>query len=221
MIEAFANREALAEAVTDILAGGLAARGLLVATGGSTPGPVYDRLATRDLPWDGISVTLSDDRWVDPTSADSNEGLIRGRLLTGAAKSARFLPLMGAGESIAEDAAKAEERLAPYLPAAVTLMGMGPDGHVASLFPGSPELAEGLAGGRLAIPVAMSGQPPFTPRITLTRYALLQTGLIVLMITGEEKRALIERIAADPTYAPPAATFLRQTLCPVRALWAA
>ncbi|MGA2952903.1 MAG: 6-phosphogluconolactonase [Caulobacteraceae bacterium] len=212
MIETFADRETLADAAANLLAERLAKGGLFVATGGSTPGPVYDRLARRDLPWDRITVTLTDERRVDPAAEESNERLLRGRLLVGLAAPARFLPL--------HDPKAAEALLSPHLPAAVTLMGMGPDGHVASLFPGKPELAEGMAGQRLVIPVAMSGQPPFVARITLTRRALLQTGLIVLAVTGDDKRALLERIAADPAYAPPAATFLRQTEVPVRTLWA-
>jgi 6-phosphogluconolactonase len=212
MIETFPDRETLADAAADILAQRLADGGLFVATGGSTPGPIYDRLAKRDLPWDRIAVTLTDDRRVEPTAEESNERLVRQRLLVGTAAAARFLPL--------REPAAAESLLEPVLPAAVTLLGMGPDAHVASLFPGTPELAEGLYGERLVLPVAMSGLPPFVARITLTLPALLQTGLIVLAVTGEDKREILERIAADPAYAPPAAAILRQAAVPVRTLWA-
>jgi 6-phosphogluconolactonase len=213
MIETLPDRESLADTAADILAQRLAAGGLFVATGGTTPGPIYDRLALRDLPWDRIAVSLSDDRRVDPKADESNERLVRQRLLVGPAAAARFLPL--------REPAEAESLLSPVLPAAVTLLGMGPDAHVASLFPGTPELPQGLAGERLVIPLAMSALPPFTPRITLTLRALLQTGLIVLAVTGEDKRRILERIAADPAYAPPAAAILRQTTTPVRTLWAA
>jgi 6-phosphogluconolactonase len=213
MIETFADRDSLADAAADFIAGRLAAGGLFVATGGSTPGPVYDRLARRDLPWARIVVTLTDERRVDPDAEESNERLVRERLFVGPAAVARFLPL--------RDPQAAEALLGPHLPAAVTLMGMGPDGHVASLFPGGAELAEGLSGQGLVMPVAMSGQPPFVARITLTKRALLQTGLIVLAVTGDDKREVLERIAADPAYAPPAAAFLRLSEVPVRTLWAA
>jgi 6-phosphogluconolactonase len=213
MIETFTNRETLAQAAADLIADRLAAGGLFVATGGSTPGPIYDRLVRRDLPWDRVVATLSDDRRVDPTADESNERLVRQRLLVGPAAAARFLPL--------REPAAVESLLAPILPAAVSLLGMGPDGHVASLFPGTPELAEGLTGARLAIPVAMSGLPPFTPRITLTLRALLQTNLIILAVTGEDKREILERIAADAAYDPPAAAILRQEVVGVRTLWAA
>jgi 6-phosphogluconolactonase len=213
MIETFADRETLADAATNAIAERLREGGLFVGTGGSTPGPIYDRLAKRDLPWSRITVTLTDDRKVDPSSDESNEKLVRDRLLVGGAGAARFLSL--------REPAEAGALLAPCLPAAATLMGMGGDGHVASLFPNSPERHEGMTSERLVIPIAMAGLAPFVPRITLTLRALLQTGLVVLAVTGEDKRGVLERIAADPAYAPPAAAILRQSTVPVRTIWAA
>jgi 6-phosphogluconolactonase len=207
-IEAFESRDALTDACAEAIGERLAEGGLFVATGGSTPGPVYDRLARQPLPWDGITVTLSDERRVATDSELSNERLVRERLLVGRAAAARFVAL--------DDAS-----LPRLLPAAVTVLGMGPDGHVASLFPGGPELADGLGSDRLTIPVAMSGLAPFVPRLSMTLHALLQTALIILLVTGEDKRALIERIEADGTYSPPAAAVLRQDRCPVRVMWAA
>jgi 6-phosphogluconolactonase len=222
-IEAFDGHEALAAATAGLVAERLAVGGLFIATGGSTPGPVYDRLSRMDLPWSDISVTLTDERFVDPSDDESNARMIRDRLLTAKAAGARFLPLRASGETPAEDALAAEAWLSRLPTAAVELMGMGADGHVASLFPDAPELAEGLDldGEGLCLPVPMARLAPFVPRITLTARALIRTRLIVFLVTGEDKKALIERILADEAYAPPAATFLRQDRCPVRVLWAA
>jgi 6-phosphogluconolactonase len=222
-IEAFDGREALTDAAANALSERLTQGGLLVVAGGSTPRPVYDRLSGRDLPWSEVTVTLTDERQVDSGSDDSNEKMVRARLLTAKAAAAPFLPLRsGRLEPLAE-AAAAGMRVATHLPAAAVLLGMGADGHVASLFPNTPELAAGLDldGEALCLPVARAGLAPFVPRLTLTARALTQTRLLILLISGDDKRALIERIGREETYAPPAATFLRQDRCPVRVLWAA
>ncbi len=223
-IETFANHDALADAAADVIGQALGAPDAraFVATGGNSPGPTYDRLAKRDLGWSRITVTLSDDRWVDPTSPQSNEKLVRERLLVGAAAGAPFLPLKGVGASPEEDAAAVEGGLNLLLPFTVVLLGMGPDGHIASLFPGAPDLPEVLApdGERLCVGVATAGQPPFLPRISLTVAALIQSRLIVLLISGDAKRAVVERVGADGGYAPPVAAVLRQERSAVRILWA-
>jgi 6-phosphogluconolactonase len=223
-IEAFADHDAVADAASKALAGALreADRPSFVATGGTTPGPTYDRLAKAALGWSRATVTLTDERWVDAASPQSNERLIRERLLVGPAAAARFLPLRGDGASVDEDAAVADQALRRLEFFDAVLLGMGVDGHIGSLFPGSPGLAEALdpKGEAFCVGVAMSGEKPFTPRISLTVRAFLNCGLIVLLITGDEKRALVERVAAEPAYAPPVAAILRQEETPVRILWA-
>jgi 6-phosphogluconolactonase len=225
VIESFSSREALADAAAEILAGALGAADAraFAAAGGSTPGPVYDRLARRDLEWDRLSVTPTDERWVDPASDDSNERLLRERLLVDKAAGAAFVALKGGNGAPQADAAAAETRVRAILPFAAVLLGMGADGHVASLFPGAPELEVGLDldGTRLCVAVDEAGLQPFVPRISLTARALTHTGLLLVLITGDDKRAVIERIASDIDYDPPAATLLRQDRCPVRTLWAA
>src|SRR3954468_14525235 len=99
MLETFAGPDQLADAAADAieaaLQGALDARGRasLVATGGRSPGPVYDRLSRADLDWAKVAVTLSDERQVDADSPNSNARLVRERLLVGAAAKAQFLPL--------------------------------------------------------------------------------------------------------------------------------
>lgn len=229
-IEVFGDRAALMAATADLIADALTAPGALaergnrtfVATGGNTPGPVYDALAKRDLDWAGVTVTLTDERWVDPASPLSNEGLVRARLLVGSAAAAQFAPLKGAGASPHADALAAEPVLAALTPFDLVLLGMGPDGHIASLFPGDAGLATTLdpAGPRLCVGVDQAGLDPFVPRISLTARALLDARLIVLLVTGEDKRALIRRVIDDPAIELPVAAILRQSKTPVRVLWA-
>jgi 6-phosphogluconolactonase len=223
-MEILADRAAQADAAATLLARALAPPGprSLVVTGGSSPGPVYDRLSGLDLRWGDVTVTLSDDRWVDAASPLSNEGLVRQRLLVGQAAAARFLPLKGAGATPEADALAAERALGALTPWAAVLLGMGEDGHIASLFPGDPDLAAFVdpAGERLCVGVPVARLEPFVPRISLTVRALLETTLVILLITGAAKRAVIERIAAESAYAPPVASVLRQTRAPTRVLWA-
>ncbi|MHB8531006.1 MAG: 6-phosphogluconolactonase, partial [Caulobacteraceae bacterium] len=193
-----------------------------IATGGTTPGPAYDRLSRRPLDWASITVVPTDERFVDPASDESNERLLRTHLLVDAAAASRLVPLKAHGATPDDDAAAVEPKLAALLPSACVLLGMGADGHIGSLFPGDPDLAARLdpEGGRLCVGVAMASEKPHVPRISLTVRAFLATRLIMVLISGAEKRRVIDQIAADPAYPPPVAAILRQDRTPVRILWA-
>ncbi len=224
-LEVCADREELAETAADALAErlrarlGEAPRASLAVCGGTTPGPAFDRLGGRDLGWDRIDVTLTDERFVAPSSPDSNERLVRRRLLKGPAAAARFTPLWAEAPTPEAAAVEAEAQLAPLLPFDCILLGMGEDGHVASLFPGSPALAEGLdpESARLCVGVPSGVPAPPQPRISLTLRALLDAGLILILITGEAKRRTLEAVAAGADL--PVAAVLGQTRTPVRVLW--
>lgn len=215
MPEVFASSSALADAAAEAigarLSSGLAARGraALVATGGRSPGPVYDRLSRLPLDWAHVAVTLSDERAVDVDSPHSNARLLRERLFVGEAAKARFLPLSD----------YAEPALAKLMPFDAVMLGMGEDGHVASLIPGSPVLAQGMdPQGRALIAESPAGfgQPPL-PRVTLTVAALLRSRAIFLLIAGEAKRQVILRAQGGEDL--PVRAILAQTTVPVRILW--
>ncbi|HZZ34075.1 MAG TPA: 6-phosphogluconolactonase [Caulobacteraceae bacterium] len=222
--EAFEDRDALADAACRLIARALSVpeASSLVVTGGSSPGPVYDRLSRLELRWARIIVTLSDDRWLDAASPLSNARLVRERLLIGPAAKAAFLPLKCDAATPDEDADAAEATIATLLPFAAVLLGMGEDGHIASLFPGAPGSAEALDpdGPRLCVGVAMSGLEPYVPRISLTVRALTTAAQVIILITGEAKRAIVERALAEAAYDPPVAAILRQDRAPVAILWA-
>lgn len=223
--ETFSSREALYDAAASVIVAGLTAavaeRGGagFAATGGSTPAPVYDRLSGLIAPWDKVTVTLTDERFVPPSDPSSNEGLVRRHLLKDRAAEAAFAPLYFEGLGQDEVAAKAEAGVAKALPFGVTLLGVGADGHFASLFPGNPKLAEGLdpKSGRTVIAVPPGQPAPDLPRISLTFQALIQSSLIVLLVTGGAKKALLEG-PVDPSL--PVAAILNQDRAPVRILWA-
>ncbi|MET0274974.1 MAG: 6-phosphogluconolactonase [Phenylobacterium sp.] len=215
MVEPFPDTAAMAQAAADAveacLEAGLDARGAasLVATGGRAPGPVYDRLREAPIDWAHVAVTLSDERQVDVDSPNSNARLLRERLFHGPAAKARFLPLTD----------YAEPALRKLLPFDAVMLGMGEDGHVASLIPGSPVMAEAMdpdGGALIAESPAGFGSPPIA-RVTLTLSALLQARHIFLLIAGEAKREVIARAQAGEDL--PVRAILAQDRVPVRVLW--
>ena len=224
-VETFASREDLYDAAASVLVAALttavATHGEtgFAATGGTTPAPVYDRLAQMTAPWDKVTVTLTDDRWVPPSHAGSNEGLVRRHLLVGEAAKASFAPLYVEGVSQDESALQAEIGVATAAPFGAVLLGVGADGHFASLFPGSPVLAKGLdpASDRLVLAAPAGSPAPDIPRLSLTFNALTNAALIVLLVTGEAKKALLE---GPIDQSLPIAAILNQDRVKVRILWA-
>ncbi len=129
------------------LAHAIAARGLasLVVSGGRTPVKLFELLRAQELDWSRVCVALADERWVDPADEASNERLVRDVLLKDRAAAARFLGLKNAAPSPDLGAVSAWETFARVpRPFDMTLLGMGDDGHTASLFPGSPNLRSAL-----------------------------------------------------------------------------
>ena len=225
-LQVLQDRDAASLAVAELIAHALerrlaaeGGRACFVATGGSTPAPVYDRLCDRPLDWSRVDITLSDERWVAPTSPDSNERMVREHLLQGRAASARLVPLNAHAPDVETAAALTEPQVSPLAPFDVVLLGMGEDGHFASLFPGSPALAGGLdlAGERFCIGVPAGEPAPPQPRISLTLKAILASRLIVLLITGETKRAVLDQALGGADL--PVRALLLQDRTPVHIYW--
>jgi len=180
-------------------------RARLLLSGGSTPGPVYQALARAPLDWDRIDVALVDERWLQPDDPDSNSHLVRTTLLQDKAASARFETLTRPGRSI-EQAVAAANLHANQVPDAVVL-GMGDDGHTASLFPGLRGLEQLLANPNAYVPVDAAGCPgagPWPRRISLTPAGLAPSRMRLLLIRGEHKRRLFEQAmdGTDPLELP-------------------
>jgi 6-phosphogluconolactonase len=229
MIEIFPDAQtqaaAAAAAIVDRLSYRLRLKGSasLVVTGGRSPGAVYDALSAAPLDWSKVSVTLSDERFVDTTSPDSNERLVRERLLQGRAARAQFLSLRGAAETSEVAAAEASEALRAWPTFEVVLLGMGEDGHVASLFPASPALAAGLDRASppcIAVPQG-EGRPPAQPRLSLTLPRLASSRLVIVLASGAEKRRVLERALGKADGSPLPVRALLQSAPTTRILWTA
>lgn len=207
-VEVFDSADAAAEAASAAIAERLRTaiidRGVahLCVTGGSSPGPVYDRLKDVDLDWGRVSITLSDERWVDTASPDSNARLVRERLLQGRAAAAAFVCLKGEETDPVHGAWAADLKVAPLEPFDAVLLGMGSDGHICSLFPGNPVLEQGLdpAGARLVLHTPAREPAPAQDRVTLTLPALIYAGLILILTNGRPKRAILERDGDEPVH---------------------
>lgn len=211
--------EQLAEAVFQALQEDLnhQERVLLVVSGGSTPVPFFKALAAKTLPWERIVVTLADERWVEEKSSDSNAKLVREHLLQGEAKAANFIPLTCATQTPEEGVEEVAKRTSSLAwPASVVVLGMGGDGHTASLFPDSRELDLALATGELLVAVRTPSQPQ--PRITFSADRLHQARRHMLHITGDDKRAVLAKaLSGDDARQLPIRVFLT---CPLAIYWA-
>jgi 6-phosphogluconolactonase len=182
------------------------AGGDVVLTGGSTPKRAYERAAERDADWSAAHVWFTDERCVEPTHPDANFAMADRALLSQLSAAptvhrmeAELGPDAGAGSYEAE----IRGRMAAEPRWNLLLLGMGPDGHVASLFPGKPELEER---SRLVVGVPLAGMEPQVPRITLTMPAICSARAAILLITGENKAATVARVfGADPDRSLPAA----------------
>lgn len=211
---------ALAEAVAGNLKAGVEARGAasLAVSGGTTPARFFKALSARaDVPWDKVTVTLVDERWVDERSDRSNARLVRADLLQGRALAATFVPLyQGGAEPDAGKSSAAVNKVPQPLDAAI--LGMGNDGHTASFFPGGDALGEALTeeGPVVAIEAPGAGEP----RVTLTLKRLLAAKALYLHIEGEEKIKTLERAEAQgPVEDMPVRAILRQTQTPLTIFW--
>jgi len=213
----------LATGIAGSLTAAIAARGLasLVVSGGRSPVRLFEILRTQPLEWDRVCVALADERWVSPDDPASNERLVRDVLLKDRAASARFLGLKNGAPTPDLGAVSAWETFARVpRPFDAVVLGMGDDGHTASLFPGSPNLPSALNQAAAAGCVGMWAPVAPQPRLSLNLSALLDSRRIVVLITGESKwRTFATACAPGPVEDMPIRAVLRQSRTPVDVMW--
>ncbi|WP_420397904.1 6-phosphogluconolactonase [Nioella sp.] len=170
--------------------------------GGSTPGPVFDVLSEQALDWDRVTVFLSDERWVPSDNPRSNTKLIMERLLISKARRANFVPLYAAAHTPEDYVDELAKGLEPHLPITLLLLGMGADMHTASLFPGADRLADALDDhAPVLVPMRGGGAPE--ARVTLSARVLKAAVSTHIVITGDEKRAALEKAQVLPVEEAP------------------
>lgn len=167
----------------------------IAVSGGKTPIPLFILLSQQELNWNRVFVTLVDDRWVDDTNDASNEKLVMTYLLQNKAKLANFVGLKNSCDNPFDGAEETDKTLTTKIPMPldVLILGMGDDGHTASLFPGAANLMTGLDmnSGRKVI-----GMTPLTApfdRITLTLPTILDSKNIYLHLIGQSKMDVLEQ----------------------------
>lgn len=207
--------EGLAKDVAGRLNAAIAAKGqaTLVVSGGRSPVAFFAALLKQPLDWSKVLVTLADERWVPVEHADSNAGLLKRHLLTGPAAKARFLSLYRAAGSLEAAAQEADRALAELPGIDVLVLGMGDDGHTASLFPNSPNLAEGLDPNspRRCLPMLAPSVP--YQRLSMTRALLARAGFTALSVQGPGKLATLRAaLAGDDQAEMPIRAFLQDPL---------
>jgi 6-phosphogluconolactonase len=217
--------ETLAGEIHQLLDNALQARGgaSLVVSGGTSPIPLFRSLRQLDLDWSRVFITLADERWVAVDDPASNEGMVRRELLQDRAAAARFTGLKTTAPTPQLGAAESWARLGSHpRPFDVLILGMGDDGHTASLFPGSPGITQALDPDAAPACVAMSAPVAPNARISLNLAALAQSRRVVLHITGEKKWGVYRdaaRAAARDGDSPPVAAILRQRLLAPQVCW--
>lgn len=200
----------------------------LLVSGGSSPEPVYRQLSLADLAWDRISVALVDERWVDRDQANSNAAFIARTLLQNKAAAATFVGMKNTAASASlGQAACNQTYLQLPKPWSLCLLGMGNDGHTASLFPFAKGLSEALdLSDSQSVCSAIEAKKSevtgeITERMSLSLSGLLQAERLLLIITGEEKRLVYEQaMSGDDIEEMPVRAVLKQRQLPIDVYWA-
>ena len=217
----FDSRERAAVALADDIAArlsraiGARGRATLVLSGGTSPLATFRALAARDVDWSRVTVLASDERWVPESHDSSNGGMLDRELRRNAAAAADRVSLYADGaEGEAAEAAVGARLAALPRPFDYVLLGMGDDGHTASLFPDDPAIGRHLSHAGDVV----FARPPSqsVARLSLTPRALLDTRDIGLLFFGQQKADVFARASAGGDLAElPVRVVLRQQIVPV------
>jgi 6-phosphogluconolactonase len=189
-------------------------------SGGTTPAPLYEQLAQTDLPWQRIHPALVDERWVDTRGPDSNENLLRRCFNANPDFVANLVGMHVPGKSALQAEVTCNSRYATLpRPGSFCLLGMGLDGHVASLFPGATGLAEALS-TTASCKAITARQSTVTgrhvERMSLTLSALLDCRRILLLFTGTDKWQVYQQaLTCKDAETFPVSAVLQQSTTPV------
>lgn len=218
-----ALQTALTEALLAALSKAIARKGhaVMALPGGTTPVPLFKALAEKTFNWCNVTITLTDERWVKNTHADSNEGLLRTRLLDHC--NANFVPLKSDALTAKEGQRITEQKLSRILyPMDICVVGMGEDGHIASIFSDSPELGSAIDPSNNQHCIAISRANSPQERLSLTLNTLINTQKIILLIQGDKKRKVyLEAKDAIENNDSPISQMLHQSQAPIDVYWTA
>lgn len=194
----------------------------IAVSGGKSPIPLFKQLSEQAIAWDKVYITLVDDRWVDENHDSSNEKSVLTYLLQNQAKLANFIGLKNNAKTPYEGEQLTEKKLQEFpLPFDIIILGLGEDGHTASLFPHAENLHQGLDmhSGKLVV-----GMTPLTApfdRMTLTLPTILQSHHIYLFLLGQTKRNTLDKaLKGNDVDEMPIRAVLQQQHVDVTIFWA-
>ena len=193
------NSESLAsdlcQSIGEILTEAIRKRGRasMAVSGGSTPVPLFKEFSLLSIDWAKVDLTLVDDRWVDAKNSDSNELLVRTHLIKNKATKVNFIPLKNDSKTAKEGQKISEEMLKNItLPFDVVVLGMGSDGHTASLFPCSDELPDAMDLNNLNYLISTSPKTAPYQRLSLTARVIIDAKNVFLHLNGSSKLHTLE-----------------------------
>ncbi len=209
-----ALHDALARSVAEQLALAIAQKGTasLMVSGGSTPPLFLERLSKELIDWSNVRVGLVDERWVDENDDESNGKMVRQTLLQNYATQATFVPMYKSNTDATVAVVEIEKTIKETLmPFDVVILGMGADGHTASLFPHHSALDIGLDPHSQKVCIALTPDTAPHTRISLTLYAILTAKVCYLHIEGERKLTVYNQaVAGEDTTQMPIRAFIHR-----------
>lgn len=212
----------LAEQISTLLDEAITLRGraYLVVSGGKTPIELFKLLAQKEVSWDKVTITLADERCVSIHDPDRNERLVNDFLLQHKAHQAQFISLYNEHISIKENLESVEPRLDSLPAFDVVILGMGEDGHTASLFPCSDELKSGLDDEAQALLLVHPRSAPY-PRISLSKRRLLNSRKIFIHLVGQKKRTVLSQaLEIDNPKVMPISAFIKNQNANIQVMYA-
>ena len=205
--------EAVAAHILVLLRDAIEQRGQasLALSGGRGPERFLRRLEQADFAWEQVTITQVDERWLPAEHEQSNAGLIQ-RCMPQVVQRATWLP-MYQGQSLQGDAQSCHAMLADLTPLDVVVLGMGPDGHTASLFPHMPKLGDYLSEQNPELCIAVPEEGERLPRLSMTAAVINRARSKMLVINGEDKyQQLTSALETRNPLALPIAAFLSPPL---------